>query len=73
MKNCTHCEHANWKRTKTGALHPSGDGHCGFEVKLPVLPAAKYWSLRGFVAGGLINRRTELQQHCAHYKRKNDA
>jgi transcriptional regulator NrdR family protein len=29
MKNCTECVHANWLRTKSGRLHPSGEGKCG--------------------------------------------
>ncbi len=43
MKDCTHCKHANWERTKTGALHPSGAGMCTYEVKIPPLPASKHW------------------------------
>lgn len=26
MKNCTDCKHAEWKRTASGKLHPSGAG-----------------------------------------------
>lgn len=37
MKNCTHCKHAVWQKTAAGRLHPSGDGECGYEVKLPAI------------------------------------
>ena len=34
---CVGCKYAEWLRTKTGALHPSGQGTCGYRlvVKLP--------------------------------------
>ena len=41
MKDCTHCKHAAWNLTMRGALHPSGEGKCTYEVKLPPLPASK--------------------------------
>lgn len=27
MKNCINCKYAEWSRTESGRLHPSGDGH----------------------------------------------
>jgi hypothetical protein len=67
MKNCTHCKYAEWKRTATGKLHPSGEGTCRYEVKMPRLPASKYWY--GYTApqpfGGYINRRVPLDKDCA--------
>jgi hypothetical protein len=69
MKNCTDCTHANWKRTAKGALHPSGEGRCTFEVRIPVLPQAFYWygSFQPKPYGGFINRREELKDHCAYW------
>ena len=70
MKNCTYCKHAKWDRTATGRLHPSGDGRCGWKVKLPLLPPSMSWGLgrsdpRPY--GGHINRRQELKDHCPYF------
>lgn len=70
MKNCTHCKHADWKRNVAGNLHPSGDGMCKYEYKLPPLPASMYWpSYMGPIAprGGSINRRKALSDHCVYW------
>lgn len=72
MKNCTHCKHADWHRTKAGTLHPRGDGMCKYEYKLPPLPASMYWlSYMTPIAprGGNINRRKELWDHCVYWAR----
>lgn len=73
MKNCTHCKHAVWDLTTAGKLHPSGDGRCGLEYKLPPLPASKYWRFMEVPVpiGGLINRRKELLSHCAYFSMEN--
>ena len=68
MKNCTECVHANWRRTKTGALHPSGDGECGKEIKIPQLPQAFFFTIQPFIGGGSINRRRELKDHCPYWQ-----
>ncbi len=72
MKTCEHCRHAVWKRTAAGKLHPSGDGKCGFEYKLPPLPASMHWLGRGAPTpcGGYINRRESLRDHCPYYDRE---
>ena len=69
MKNCTNCKLAEWEKTKTGRLHPSGDGRCTYEYKVRVLPASMYWSSRTIPrpSGGYINRHTELKEHCVYY------
>jgi hypothetical protein len=69
MKNCTDCKYAEWRRTKSGALHPSGDGKCTFEYKLPPLPASRTWLTRPFASSGFISRREELLDHCPCYAR----
>lgn len=70
MKSCLHCVHAKWNRTEAGRLHPSGDGHCEKEVKLPPLPAAFYWIGRPHFGGGHINRCSELKEHCVYFTRE---
>lgn len=71
MKNCTHCTYANWLRTAAGKLHPSGDGHCEYEYKLPPLPASRWWGgITPRPYGGHINRRIELKDHCTYFARK---
>lgn len=67
MKNCTHCTHANWKRTSAGRLHPSGDGRCTKEIRIPDLPAAFYWINPPVPSGGPINRRQDHERHCPHF------
>lgn len=72
MKNCTHCKYAQWDRTATGRLSPTGAGRCGYEYKLPPLPQAMYWgwsigTAGPKPAGGRINRREELKEHCAYW------
>jgi len=72
MKNCTDCKHANWKRTATGRLHPSGAGRCMFPWKMPPLPGAFYWLSGQTPCGGHIDRKRELKDHCAYYTRAAD-
>jgi hypothetical protein len=70
MKTCNGCKYAKWKRTKTGKKHPSGEGRCTYEVKLPVMPNSKYFStFSGSVSidGGLINRKKQYDNHCPCY------
>lgn len=70
MKNCTHCKHAEWKKTATGRLHPSGDGKCLYVYKVPKLPACKFW-LSGDPrpCGGHISRKEELKEDCVYFQR----
>lgn len=74
MKNCTHCKHAVWQKTAAGRLHPSGDGKCGYEVRLPRLPASMWWPRTLYgppkPLGGFINRRKDLPEHCAFFERE---
>lgn len=74
MKNCTNCELAIWDRTAAGKLHPSGDGRCGYDFKIPQLPASMTWlgnPPKPF--GGQISRRMELRDHCVYFRRKSDS
>jgi hypothetical protein len=70
MKNCIECAHANWRRTKSGSLHPSGEGKCGKKIKLPQLPQAFHWFLEPCFFGGDISRRKELKDHCCYWQQK---
>lgn len=73
MKDCTKCKHADWFRTNSGRLHPSGDGRCKKEVKIPKLPASMKWGYGSYASdpspmGGQINRREYLKEHCVYYE-----
>lgn len=41
MKTCKGCKYADWRKTKAGKLHPTGDGKCAYEYKVPQLPAPR--------------------------------
>lgn len=71
MKNCKGCKYADWNRTKAGALHPSGDGHCTYPWSLPPLPASMFWVGHGPPRpnGGFISRKREHSAHCTYYVR----
>lgn len=72
MKTCQGCIYAEWKKTKAGKLHPSGDGRCTYEVIIPVLPYSFSWrghygeivNYSQLIAGGFIERHRELKDHC---------
>ena len=70
MKNCTDCVFAEWKRTVSGKLHPSGDGRCTFEYKFPPLPESMHFITKPYVSYGSINRKTELNDHCVYWNRR---
>jgi len=68
MKTCKGCKYAKWDRTKTGRLHPSGDGKCTFIVKPSPLPNAFYYVQSPFICGGHISRnRDPYRNHCPYY------
>ncbi len=67
MKSCTYCKYADWKRTADGKLHRSGDGQCTYKIKMPVLPASRYYVMNPQLSGGMINRREEFKDHCPCY------
>lgn len=70
MKSCNGCQHAQWDRTTTGRLHPSGDGACTYKVKPIVVPACWPVHQRPFVQDNQmfrINCRTPLAEHCPTY------
>jgi hypothetical protein len=70
MKNCTDCKYADWQRTATGRLHPSGDGKCTYKVEIPQLPACRVWLCPPSASYPFINRHRELKDHCPCYQEK---
>lgn len=74
MKTCTNCKHAEWKRTKSGNLHSSGEGRCKYPWKMPQLPASMYWGwpIAPTPCGGQISSKTGLKDHCAYYVREDE-
>jgi len=71
MKTCEGCKYAEWQKTESGRLHPSGKGRCGYKYKVPALPASMYWmgSKNGERPyGGCISRIKGLPRHCPYYE-----
>lgn len=69
MKTCMGCKYADWRKTVSGKLHPSGDGKCLYKYKLPPLPASRYWISEHVPSGGFINRHEQLEDHYVYYGR----
>jgi len=71
MKYCLDCKYADWKRTTSGRLHPSGDGRCTYKWKSPQLPASMYWigQSEPKPSGGHISRNEQLKEHCVYFAR----
>jgi len=70
MKNCKGCKYAEWAKTKTGRISPTGNGKCSYEYKVPPLPASMHWLGVPHPVGGYIDRHGELQVHCTYYTRE---
>ena len=71
-EDCTTCQLARWQRTKTGRLHPSGEGRCLWEGwKEWKIPKAFFYMGRNKVpypdGGGYISRR-EPKTDCPLYQ-----
>ena len=75
MKNCMGCKYAEWNKTKSGRLHPNGEGRCKVEIKIPPLPESMHWSGWGapYPSGGHIERKKELKTDCVYYQGGHDA
>lgn len=67
MKTCLGCKYAEWYRTETGRLSPSGDGKCTYVPKLSSLPQAYYYVTTPHIGGGNINRREGFAGHCLYW------
>jgi hypothetical protein len=72
MKDCTDCIYADWQRTESGRLHPSGDGKCQKIIVIPKLPPCWHWAgcSPPSLCGGHINRRQPLSEHCQFYQER---
>lgn len=68
-RNCLNCVYAEWKKRKNGTLHPSGDGFCKYEIRLPNLPKCFYWVAIPIVGHGYINRHNQ-KIDCPCWKEK---
>jgi hypothetical protein len=69
---CVGCIYAEWGRTTSGRLHPSGDGRCRYFKENTMhlrLPAAFFWPFLTppVPYGGRINRRAKdgVDKGCA--------
>ena len=75
MTDCKLCKHAKWKKAASGSLHPSGDGQCMYEVKIPDIPASKWWSghMIPSTTLGFISRRTPTKVECKCFESATNA
>ncbi len=70
MKTCLGCKWAKWDKTKNGRLHPSGDGQCTYQVKIPKLPKSMRWLYdEPRVSAGIITRKSDFEDDCIYYER----
>jgi hypothetical protein len=71
VKSCLNCKFAEWSRTASGRLHPSGAGKCTYQWKMPELPRSMHWlgSQPPRPLGGFIQRKCEWMDHCAYFQR----
>lgn len=70
MRKCLECKYADWKKTAAGRMHPSGDGRCTYEWKMPPLPASRYFvGIPPTAMGGYISRGKDLEEHCVYWTR----
>lgn len=70
MKSCLYCKFANWDKTAAGKLHPLGGGRCTKEFSIVVPQAFYFVGGTPKPAGGWINRKSELKDHCVFYQRE---
>jgi hypothetical protein len=68
LNSCLYCKFADWQKTAAGRKHPSGDGKCTWEVKIPVLALARGWSFPNrpndppTIGYGFINRKKPFEK-----------
>ena len=69
---CMTCQFANWRKTASGKMHPTGEGKCTYALSEMIIPASYYWI--GFrekgpmPSGGRIDRRAPFSRRCPTYK-----
>lgn len=68
---CKTCRYAEWKKTATGRLSPTGDGMCAYDVWHPVPCSTFVYDYKDGVVikGGFINRHRDIN-HCDVYEDK---
>lgn len=74
MRGCLDCAFANWNKTVSGRLHPSGDGRCTWTMPEIQVPKSMYYLAsadnRRLVPrpiGGQINRH-HPEENCGAFK-----
>jgi hypothetical protein len=70
--NCKDCKHAQWDKTATGRLRPTGGGRCTVTIEVPPLPQSMFWnSWSGVIkpSGGRIDRHNDLRADCHYYEK----
>jgi hypothetical protein len=76
---CTDCRFANWEKTATGRLSPSGAGGCTWTITAPVATAVKNsgpWknalAVSSFWRGGpyITRKPGDGIADCANYERR---
>jgi hypothetical protein len=60
--SCLNCANADWYRTKTGKLHPNGQGKCTWKMPVIEIPKAFYYmyekrTVPSPTFGGAIDRK----------------
>lgn len=71
--SCLNCALAEWYKTKSGRLHPSGDGECQWRFEQRKIPKAFYYigtydnHAAPAPSGGYINRR-KAYENCATFE-----
>jgi len=70
LKTCMGCGYAEWKKTKTGRLHPSGEGKCTYKYNAPALPNSMHFMGNRQPPepmGGWIDRKHVYETHCPYW------
>lgn len=73
MSGCLTCKYADWQKTASGRLHPSGDGRCTWKMPEIKIPASMYFghyamSRTPSIAGGYISRHRGVIHECPTYE-----
>lgn len=70
MSICIECKRAQWARTKSGALDPSGAGWCVKADPIPPAPAAFQLFPEPQLLGWNISRKSGLPANCRYFDKK---
>jgi hypothetical protein len=60
---CANCKFAEWDKTASGRLHPSGGGLCKWTVSIPFARHSVVYSIRSDIRGDrLVLRGTRIER-----------